>query len=352
MTPARLQVEGGLGGGNGNLESTPAAPEDQSEEHHAARLTESWYRSDGLWRNGYQDAIALNMAVQQGDLALLYHLLSNGADPDLVDESGKTPLFTAVQEIRRLHLLPNRAAEASNTQQSRAVIREMVDLLLLYNANTNIPCDDLFPIDQAVHIANDDLVLCLLQHGSVTTTLHHDPPLSRAILNHHYLIITHLLDHGANPNVKTRRGDKMLHIAASISPPEVVQKLLDNGARPNALGYRGKTPLYRAAENSVWGAQVANVLLTNGASLELRGKQVGLTPIGRAATVKNWPLVWTLLGFDPEPQTRRCFKDAPYPALASLGNPATELLRKKGINVKSWLPNGVPESVVVDPRPS
>lgn len=288
-----------------------------------------WYYTNGGWRDGVGDTLALHGAIHYHNTAFVLKLLQRGVNPNLVDANGRTPLFTAIAR-----LIWGPAVAGDNQKRD-----EIVNLLLAYQADPNIACNRVYPIDMAVNCGEDDLVLRLLQYGSTTTTNDPYSPLTRAIKNHFYPMIMYLLHFGANPNEVTSIGNTPLHIAAAMSRGVVVWELLRHGARIDALGHAGETPLYRAMQNT-WGDEVAEVLLLNGAFLEPRGAKSGYTPLERAVVRRNWPAVWTLLRFDPNPEIRFFFMEFPNPSWACPYG--TLLLLRKNILVLDWFPMGYP----------
>lgn len=284
------------------------------------------YYANGVWRDGARDTVALHAAIHYHNTKFVLKLLKDGVNPDLVDgKKGQTPLFAAIALLLR-------QTDETEAHLDRDVI---VDLLLAYRANPNIAHNGVYPIDMAVDAGEDALVLRLLRAGSATATNNPYSPLIRAIKNHYYPMTMHLLHYGANPNAVSPLGNTALHIAAAMSRGMVIWALLSHGANIDALGYGGETPLYRAMQNT-WGAEVANVLLLNGATLEPRDAKTGFTPLERAVLRRNWPAVWTLLRFDPDPEIHFFFRPFPNPSWATPYG-ALLLLRKR-IVILDWFP--------------
>ena len=78
-----------------------------------------------------------------------------------------------------------------------------------------------------------------------------------------------LLDAGADPNARAKRGETPLHHAKR---PETVQALLNAGADPNACTDDGRTPLHCTVESNT--REAVQALLEAGADPNARGKRV------------------------------------------------------------------------------
>lgn len=80
-------------------------------------------------------------------------------------------------------------------------------------------------------------------------------------------VVKALLDHGANPNVRTGiplRLRSALHIATEKGHIDVVKLLLEYGADPNLRDKRGDTALSLSLDNQI---DIAKLLILYGATM-------------------------------------------------------------------------------------
>jgi len=102
-----------------------------------------------------------------------------------------------------------------------------------------------------------------------------------------------LLDDGANPNVRSRKGLTALMLAAGRANTEVVRALLDRGADALAVEPRaGNSVLHVACQGG--SAEVVHLLLDHGALVNSVAASTGHTPLMDAFWYK-WPEIVKLL---------------------------------------------------------
>jgi ankyrin repeat protein len=185
----------------------------------------------------------LHAAVYMGHLDTARVLLDHGADVNLENQDGKTPL---VKAYRRRNL-------------------ETMGLLLQHGANPDAQYDG---------------------HGSIS----HD-----AAWRGNAEVMELLLQHKADVHIRGTDEDKwtLLHWSwTSNLNAKLVQILLDHGADINALDAHHNTPLYEAAKRRRLDS--VRVLLEHGADVHIRGKG-DLTPFQMAKSQRSTQIAQLLL---------------------------------------------------------
>jgi ankyrin repeat protein len=208
----------------------------------------------------------LMMAIvnRHNDVAAL--LIEHGADPNLTDSSGMGALYAAV-DLRTLGPLINRPTPKATSTVDNA---EIVAMLLDYGADPDVQLH--LPIQPRFHNSGDKQ----LAEGAT--------PLMRAARTNDLPVMRLLLDHGADANLATRNFMTALLFAAAgggrvrASDHDQIESLtllLDAGADINAFDTSGATALALAVPKS---DEVVKFLASRGADLDVRDKQ-GRTPI-------------------------------------------------------------------------
>ena len=203
------------------------------------------------------------------DVAAL--LAEKGADPDLGDASGMGALYALV-DMNTLDPLINRPPPI-RTGQVDAM--QLAKILLAHKANPN---------------ATLKAPLIARQHNSGDPTLGAGAtPLMRAAKNADVPMMRLLLEHGADPNRRTRAG--MTPLLFAMGPGrrkttrdalDAVRACADGGANVNAVNETtGETPLHAAVGQ---GPAMVKLLVERGAKLDVKDKQ-GRTPLDVALGV-------------------------------------------------------------------
>jgi ankyrin repeat protein/serine/threonine protein kinase len=159
-------------------------------------------------------------------------LLEYGANPNLKDVSGQTPLHLAIVDDKI------------------EIVKLLLEYLVDYNLKDNLGNT---PLTLAIKKNRIEIVELLLQYGA-DVNLKDDEgrsPLYLAIMDNNIRIVELLLRYGANPNLKDDLGDTLLHIAVQENNLEIIKLLIGYGADPNLKNIFGITPLGLASKKGL-----------------------------------------------------------------------------------------------------
>ncbi|XP_054709757.1 ankyrin repeat domain-containing protein 50-like isoform X2 [Uloborus diversus] len=204
----------------------------------------------------------LHYAAFQRDFDALCLLLQLGADPNLMDEAGYTPLHICAEKG----------------------YNELIELLVEFGAR--IRFTELNPNDEA--------------HGDPPRATIADEPLRLAIRNEEHETVQLLLEHGANPNALYYLG----HEINLVNPMDTrsIELLLAFGADPNARDLQGLTPLMKACRNSQ-ALDTLHLLVRNDADVNAMSTEDHRTSLHYAVLFENLQAVEILIGHN----ARVCF---------------------------------------------
>jgi ankyrin repeat protein len=163
------------------------------------------------------------------DTAMMDLLLKHGANPNVGDAEGKTPLYFASSQ--------------GNIPAVKALLSNGAD------ANVKDSTGDT-PLIEAAYRGNIEVVKLLLAHGANVNTkgfLGFSALARTTGYRDNIEIMKLLLAHGADKNTRNKFGKTPLHGAADYGRTEAMRILLQHGADPNVKDYNGQTPLMMVA---------------------------------------------------------------------------------------------------------
>lgn len=183
-----------------------------------------------------EEQTLMHTAVLDGNIKLADTLINYGADINFRDKKGKSPLFYANNAETLKYLIEKGAKIEIPDQKGKTALHNFVinrdfhsiSTLLKYEANPNsIDKSNKSPI---LYVTNNAIRKLLLMYG-------------------------------ANPDIKTSKGETLLHLAAQKNNEEVINTLLSYRADPNILDKNKHAALYYATNN-----KIRRILLAYGAN--------------------------------------------------------------------------------------
>jgi ankyrin repeat protein len=206
-------------------------------------------------------------------------LLDLGADPNIGDVAGMTPLYAAVD----MSTFPDTPGRPTPKPSGTLDAVDVVKSLLVHGANPNATLNA--PILVRVHDRGDGTL------GAGAT------PLMRAAKKGDVEIMRVLLAHGADPKMRTKAGTEALMFAAGLGGAgrftafedkqateadfiDAARLCLERGADVNAVNETGQTALHLAV--TVRSEAFITFLIERGARVDVKDKQ-GRTPIDVAS---------------------------------------------------------------------
>jgi ankyrin repeat protein len=236
---------------------------------------------------------SLNVALAKGHLNIARFLLDHGAVGDTMGFRKQTALYIASSRGHAdvVRSLIDRRADLNATSWDRKGFRGEVGWA---------------PLHAAVDKNRRDIVLLLLEHGAdpEIRSSGDETALYVASSGGCVDVVRQLVSHGADPNAECESlhaHGTPLHAASYHGRPEIARVLLEHGANPNAPDLSGGTALHLASE-----IPAIDLLLEHGVNVDIRDKE-GWTPLHKAAYNLNLKVVVVLLdrGADPHAQTNK-----------------------------------------------
>ena len=190
--------------------------------------------------------------------SIIVALIAHGANPNVVDRYGDTPLHKAcrdesVDTVKSLLGIVNCDPNVKNNvgktpiQLTMLWNKNIIKELLQHGANPNA-ADNYgnTQLHNACHAGRLDSVKCFLSVLNCDPNIKNSAGLTplQVTSPEHFKIIRKLVQHGANPKVIDNEGNTLLHCACSHGKLNCVQVLLETAkCDPNIRNSAGLTPL-------------------------------------------------------------------------------------------------------------
>lgn len=218
-------------------------------------------------------------AARSGDAAQVRRLLDQGADANIRDDKGRTPLFWASSVVAR------HPAEEGATPDYVQVATLLLDGGAAVDARDSIGRTPLLmsiagaASEYGVIGADEGMVRLLLAHGAQVNAQDDSgwSPLLRAtgLFADQPALIPMLLSSGADVNGRLKDGRTPLMLAAELGKQDRLALLLDAHADVNAADEKGESALIKAAlfQSEQPSLQMMALLLSRGADLNQADRQ-------------------------------------------------------------------------------
>ena len=229
-------------------ELLPSHVEDSTVTVHESdelRSIPCWEESIVPTKLARKDNRLLN-AASRGDIVVLSRLLTNGADPDLPDRYGITPLMAACRsgQFKSVKQLLDRGANVNAADKEKCTVlmhacseivkSRIVEYLMRLGCDVhgkNVYGNTALML--AASNGNANVVRLLVQHGADVDAVsaHQETPLTFAVVWGHIEVVKVLLEAGVDVNWKDDHGWTSLKYALHEKRWKIANLLHDHGAQ-------------------------------------------------------------------------------------------------------------------------
>jgi ankyrin repeat protein len=235
---------------------------------------------------------ALSVAAFNGRLEITRLLLDHGANPNVENDQGLTPL--------------HHVSQGKYTSQEHGV--GIARLLLEHGADVNARKNLFTPLHSAAFKGRLEIAQLLLDHGANAKAENDDRETALHVVSwgeydsqdHGVGTSRLLLKHGVDVHAHNKYHNTALSVAAFNGRFEITRLLLDHGANPNVENDQGLTPLHHVSQGKYTsqeqGVGIARLLLERGVDVNARTKN-RFTPLLSAAFKGRLEIAQVLLTF-------------------------------------------------------
>jgi ankyrin repeat protein len=250
----------------------------------------------------------LGWACYKGHYEIVTFLLANGADANITDAWGSSPISiafsTIIPQLEFMDESDDEKSSLNNILKREAyvkIIRDLLDRGITLN-NTN--CATIQEICEKALTPKTIEILDLLTAGKFSFNFFYESgetPLTTAVISDHLIQVDLLLKYGADPNLSSKSGTP-LQIACHSNSEQIVNKLLAVGADLTKENDEGLAAIHYAAKNG--NESIISALLQQGESCDHLSQQ-GISPLIAAASAGKRDIVEFLLksGSNPNLQS-------------------------------------------------
>jgi len=211
--------------------------------------------------------VPLHRAAINGDMYAVWILLSHNADPDLVDDYDRTPLWYAAKtnELAAMVLFP----VTKNTDEEGALVPRSIkygrfDLanVLMRTGSSIRSSKEYSSLKSALKNERKDLAALIVDDAADLEQL-----FCQAVRKGSIRVVIFLLDYRINLDCQEEETRLTpLHIAAKKGYLKIARLLICEGADVTTLDKNGNTPLYKALKHHHF--TIADTLIDSGADVE------------------------------------------------------------------------------------
>ena len=274
-------------------------------------------------KNG-EGATALFQAILANRVDLVTVLLDNGADPNL--PGPKHPLWPSTYKPKVLELLLQRGADhkkAPGIMELAASLKKIESISILINAGLtpNVHKDGVYtPLCSAIRDDSGDIVTYLLEHGADPNLKASEYPAFKCITHNRHHFLPQLVAAGAD--LRTPKG--IVETAVAHNNKDALIYVLEQGVNPNDKSAEGNTALTTAIRDNR--VEFIDLLLAHGADSSVRGADWPL-----CMAVKRPSILKKLLTATPNP---RAFRGVIEMAVVANELESIKLLLGAGVSVE------------------